>query len=106
MVGGRGARMARVVRFGAPAMGIAGARGRRAGILGMAARAVFGAGTLGALGMRLSYFPSFLSVCARRARWPSLPPLEAAALSFLAGMGWSPFTPSCERSAPGFEIAF
>ena len=61
--------------LGAPRMGMAGARGRRAGILGMAARAVFGAGTFGALGMLLSYFPSFLSVLARLA-WRAVVGLE------------------------------
>src|SRR4030067_357937 len=33
-----------------------------------------------------TYLPSFLRVCASLARWPSRPPLPAAAASFAAGM--------------------
>src|SRR5574341_495935 len=45
------------------------------------------------------------SVCARRARWPVLPGLWAAASSFLAGMVSPFFTPRVLRRAPGFLIA-
>src|SRR4030067_536373 len=41
-----------------------------------------------------TYLPSFLRVCASLARWPSRPPLPAAAASFAAGV----FLPGCAPS--------
>ena len=48
----------------------------------------------------------FFNVCARRARCPILPGALAAFASLPAGIFCPSFTPSAERRAPGFLIAF